>query len=136
MARPASRYPTELELEILKILWCDSPLSGREIRDALVPDRTLAYTSVMTMLKIMNQKKYLRRRKNAAGGFVYAPRVTEQDVARGMLDDLVDRVFDGSALAVMLNLLETSDIDQAELKQLRQLINRKGTSLEAKEQES
>ena len=135
MARPASRYPTELELEILKIIWRDSPLSGREIRDALSPGRELAYTSVMTMLKIMNQKKYLRRRK-VTGGFVYAPRVTEQDVARGMLGDLVNRVFDGSALAVMLNLLETSDIDQAELNELRKLINRKGTALEAKEQES
>ena len=134
MARPASRYPTELELEILKILWHDSPLSGREIRDALAPGRELAYTSVMTMLKIMTRKKYLRRRK-VAGGYMYAPRVSEQDVARGMLDDLVDRVFDGSALAVMLNLLESSDIDRAELKKLRKLINRKGTSPKAKEQE-
>ncbi len=134
MARPASRHPTELELEILKILWRQSPLSGREIRDALAPERELAYTSVMTMLKIMTQKKYLRR-KEVGGGFVYAPRVGEQGVARGMLDDLVDRVFDGSALAVMVSLLETGDMDTEELKTLRKLIARKGAGPNAKGEE-
>ena len=53
MARPASRHPTELELEILKVLWREGPLSGRQVRDALVPFRDLAYTSVMTVMNIM-----------------------------------------------------------------------------------
>jgi BlaI family transcriptional regulator, penicillinase repressor len=124
MARPASRYPTALELEILKILWRGRPRSGREVRDALAPYRDLAYTSVMTMMKIMARKRFLRRKKTG-GGYVYYPCVTEAEVTRGMLGDLVDRVFDGSAVAVMLNLLENSEIDQDELKELRKLIGRK-----------
>ena len=51
MPRPQSKNPTELELEILKILWCEQPLSGREIRDQLEPVRDVTYTSVMTALK-------------------------------------------------------------------------------------
>ena len=124
MARPTSRHPTELELEILKILWLEGPSPGREIRDALTGFRDLAYTSVMTIMKIMTQKKYVRRKK-ADGNFVYYPCVKEKTVAKRMLHDVVDRVFDGSATAVMLNLLQTADLDDEELRQLRQIINRK-----------
>ncbi len=78
----------------------------------------------MTIMKIMTEKKYVRRKK-ANGNFAYYPRVTEETVARQMLHDVMDRVFDGSAAAVMLNLLETADLDEEELGQLRQIINQK-----------
>ena len=130
MARPSSKYPTALELEILKILWRDGPGAVRAVRDALAEHRDLAYTSVMTVMNIMTAKGYLKRAKQG-GSYVYRPRVSEQATTRRMLGDLVDRAFDGSAMAVMLNLLETSDIDAEELKRLRALIGRK-----AKEQSS
>jgi predicted transcriptional regulator len=124
MARPPSPHPTELELEILKTLWQQGPLSGREVRDALAPRRDLAYTSVMTILNIMTRKKYLRRKKRG-GCFLYRPIIAERAVSKRMLGDLVDRVFDGSAASVMVNLLENADLDKRELKELRQLINQK-----------
>jgi len=124
MARPSSRYPTELELEILKVLWRDGPAPVRDVRDALAGFRELAYTSVMTIMNIMTKKGYLKRTKQG-GRYVYSTKITEKSISRRMLSDLVDRVFDGSAVAVMLNLLETSDVDEAELKQLRQIIKRK-----------
>jgi predicted transcriptional regulator len=118
-----------LELAILKILWRDGPRSVRQVRDALVEFRDLAYTSVMTILGIMNRKGYVRRSKSG-GSFVYRAVLTEQAAGRGMLRDIVDRVFDGSAVAVMQHLIETGDLDADELAQVRQLINRK-----AKEQQ-
>jgi BlaI family penicillinase repressor len=124
MARPTSRYPTELELEILKVLWREGPLSGRGVRDALAEIRDLAYTSVMTIMKIMTDKKYVRREK-VGGNFIYCALVAEKTVTRRMLGDIVDRVFNGSAAAVMLNLLQTSDLDEQELKQLRQIVNQR-----------
>jgi BlaI family transcriptional regulator, penicillinase repressor len=129
MARPASKYPTELELEILKVLWSAGPCSVRQVRDALVPFRDLAYTSVMTVMTIMVEKGYIQRTKQG-GGYVYRPRVKQDSTVRGMLSDLVDRAFDGSAATLMVSLLETKDIDADELRQLRELINRK-----AREQE-
>jgi BlaI family transcriptional regulator, penicillinase repressor len=125
MARRPSPHPTELELAILKILWREGPLSGRQIRDALAAFRDLAYTSVMTIMKIMTRKRYARRRK-VEGNYVYQSCVAEETVGREMLGDLVDRVFDGSAAAVMLNLLETADLDERELREIRRLLNRKG----------
>ena len=124
MARPTSRHPTELELEILKVLWREGPLSGRGIRDALAEIRDLAYTSVMTIMRIMTEKKYAQREK-VGGHFIYHACVTEKKVTQRMLGDIVDRVFDGSAAAVMLNLLQTADLDEQELKQLREIVNRK-----------
>lgn len=124
MARPTSKYPTELELEILKVLWRIGPAAGREIRDALAASRDLAYTSVMTVLNIMTRKKYLKRSK-VKGGFIYEARVSEQSTSGRMVLDLVDRAFAGSPSALMLSLLETGDVDADEIQRLRELINRK-----------
>ncbi len=124
MARPPSRYPTELELEILKVVWRQGPQSGREVRDTLAQRRELAYTSVMTVLNIMTKKKYLRRSKSGAS-FVYRAVVSEKAVSRGMLGDLVDRVFDGSSSAVLVNLMEDAELNPGELEKLRKLIDRK-----------
>jgi predicted transcriptional regulator len=124
MARPSSRHPTELELEILKVLWNQGACSVKQIQEALAQSRELAYTTVMTMLTIMTNKKYVRRTKSGAGN-VYEAAI-QQDAASGnMLQDLVDRVYDGSVPAVVQQLLESSDLDAEELEAIRQLIRRK-----------
>ena len=124
MARPASRHPTELELEILKVLWREGSLTVRQVRDALAPSRDLAHTSVLTMLSIMVNKGYLARAKRG-GRHVYRPRIAEKSVGRRMLGDLVDRVFDGSAAAAMVNLLEAGDLDRDEIRRIREVIDRR-----------
>ena len=124
MARPTSKHPTELELEILKILWRDGSLTGRQVRDALAESRDLAYTSVMTVMGIMEDKGYVRRRKQA-GSFVYSARIKEQSTTRRMMQDLIERAYDGSVATAMVSLLETADIDDRELQQLRELLNQK-----------
>lgn len=131
MARRESDYPTELELEILKVLWAESPLPVREVRMRLERDagRTLAHTSVITMLNIMVRKGYLRRRKEG-NAFLFSPKLEQQTLQRGLLGDLAARLFDGSPAEMALNLIETADIDANELAELRKLINRK-----AKEQQ-
>ncbi len=124
MARQASKHPTELELEILKILWRDGPLTGREVRDRLAETRELAYTSVMTIMGIMENKGYVKRKKTGKT-FIYSPRVTEAATKKRMLRDVVDRVYEGSTMSVVVNLLESADIAPDELKQLRELIRRR-----------
>jgi len=116
-----------LELEILKVLWGREPLPARDIRDALASGdaaRDLAPTSVITMLNIMVDKGYLDRTKNG-GAYTFRPLAKREDVSGGMLDDLVERVFSGSAASLMLSLLERADLDDDEIDQLRALIRRK-----------
>ena len=126
MARHSTRYPTELELEILQYLWQDGPLSGRAIRDSLEPQREVTYQSVMTILGIMENKGYVKRKK-VGGSYLYRARITEKATSKNMLQDLVQRLFKGSAAAAMLNLLETSDLSDEELKQLRESVSRRKT---------
>ena len=122
MVRPASRHPTELELEILKVLWREGPCPARAVWEALAAVRKLACTSVITVMNIMVEKGYLARRKRR-GSFVYRPRVGQDATAGRMLGDLVERVFDGSASAAMLNLLETGRLDEQEIRRMKELLD-------------
>jgi BlaI family penicillinase repressor len=125
MTRPKSTYPTDLELQILKLLWERSPLAVREIRELLANSgRVLAHTSVITTLNVMAGKQYLTRSMQGKS-CLFAPSVTRESVADGMLGDVVKRVFDGSAKAVMLSLFESSDIHPDELKDLKEILDRK-----------
>ena len=125
MARPASRYPTELELQILKILWQESPLLARGVQATLAADgRELAKTSGITTLNTMVEKKYLKRKKDA-NTYLFSPQISEDEVSNRVLGDVVDRVFDGSTASVVMKLFDVREIDDDELKELRRAINRK-----------
>jgi BlaI family penicillinase repressor len=129
MARPAAEQPTELELQILKILWEKSPQLVRDIRDELAKlGRDIAHTSVITTLNTMVKKRIVIR-KREGNAFLFSPRITREQVSRSVLGDIVNRVFDGSAKAVLLGVFEQNDIDRGELKELRKLIDQriKGT---------
>lgn len=124
MARPPSEYPTELELEILKILWQEAPRTVEAVRETLAAQgRELSHSSVITMLNIMVRKDYVERTKNGRA-FEFTPLVREDEVGREMVNDLVTRVFDGSASTLMLRLLETSDVDAQELAEIGKLIQK------------
>jgi BlaI family transcriptional regulator, penicillinase repressor len=127
MARPNSEYPTELELQILKVLWEAEPMTVRDVREALaVGGRDLAHTTVITMLGTMVEKGQIQKLEPIQGkAFRFSPLIQRDDVSRGMLGDIVDRVFDGSAEAVMLSLFDVKELDEEELSSLRKLLNRK-----------
>lgn len=130
MVRPASEYPTDLELQILKVLWArKAALTVREIRDALAAGgRDLAHTSVITTLGTMVDKGQVEKLPPEQGkgkAFRFSPLLSEAAVAKGMLGDLVDRVFDGSASAVMLSLFDVSELNEDELQRLKKLFNKK-----------
>jgi BlaI family transcriptional regulator, penicillinase repressor len=126
MARKKSKHPTELELEILKVLWVKSPQTVREVREAMAAlGRELAHTSLITTLNVMYDKGFVNRASAQEGrGFAFSPRVSRADVSQGMVGDLVERVFEGSASALMLSLLENEQIAARDLSELRSAIER------------
>lgn len=125
MARPASKYPTDLELHILKVLWQNSPLLARDVQAALAGDgRDLAKTSIITTLNTMVAKRYLTRSKQG-NTYLFSPKITESEVGNRVLGDVVERVFDGSTSAVLLKLFDVKDVDADELKELRKIIDQK-----------
>lgn len=127
MARPSSEHPTELELQILKVVWDSQPMTVREVRDALEQSgRDLAHTTVITMLGTMVEKGQIEKLEPLQGkAFRFSPLIGRDDVSKGMLGDLVERVFDGSAEAVMLSLFDVKELNEEELVSLRKLLNKK-----------
>ncbi len=125
MARSAPEYPTQLELQLLKILWERSPQTARQLRDALAErGRDLAHTSVITTLQKMVDKGQLEQLDPVEGkAYHFAPRLSQKSVARGMLGDLVNRLFDGSREAAVMTLFDTSELDESTLKRLRRAVN-------------
>ena len=121
MARSTTKHPTELELEVLNVLWDSGPLTGQAVRDSLAPARKLTYQSVMTVLGIMEEKKYVTRKKNG-GRFEYRAKISQKTTSKRMMGDLVDRLFGGSAAVAMINLIESSDLTDEELKELRKIL--------------
>jgi predicted transcriptional regulator len=127
MSRPSSENPTELELQILTILWDESPRTVRSVREALASQgRDLAHTSVITTMGTMVEKGQLEKLDPAEGkAFRFTPLIAKNDVSKKMLGDLKERAFGGSAELVMLSLFDLDDVDEAEIKRLRRMLNQK-----------
>lgn len=130
MPRKKSKHPTELELEILKILWACAPRTVREVREAMASEgRELAHTSLITTLNVMFDKGFVTRKAAREGrGYEFSPKFSRDEVSKDMVGDLVDRVFGGSASAMMLSLLENEQLDADDHAALRKAIEayRKG----------
>ena len=120
--------PTELELMILRVLWkAGKPLIVREIRQRLADDEQheLAHTSVVTTMHTMTKKKLVKRRQVNAKAYSFEALVQEHEVSRGMVEELLTRVFDGSPSALILSLLDSEQVTVEEHRELRRLINRR-----------
>lgn len=127
MARSKSKHPTELELEILKVLWREGELNVRQVREFLAESaRELAHTTLVTMLNLMTEKKYVSRRPKA-NSYLFRSKVTQEKVSQGMAADLVTRVFGGSRSALMLSLLDHQKLSTDERDQLLGLIEKTRT---------
>jgi predicted transcriptional regulator len=102
----ARELPPRLELECLKALWILGQASVRDVQDAMQPNRQLAYTTVMTVMDRLARRGCVRRHK-AGRSFVYIPVLTQEQVRRLAVNDLVDSLFDGSEKALQDFLFDT-----------------------------
>jgi predicted transcriptional regulator len=108
---------TPLELEIMKVLWDLGPASVQAVQQRL-PGEPLAYTTVQTMLNVLLDKgKVKRSLKNRA--FLYRPALSRVEAVRQTMKDLIDRMFDGSAEALVMGLVETRQLSPEKLDELR-----------------
>lgn len=117
---------TDRELEILKILWARGKASVREVQDDLNKAGTgpaVAYSTVQTLLNIMEDKKGLVRHVVEGRTFIYIPKKSSDRTIRELTKRFVDRVFDGALDRVMVALLDTKSPTTAEFDRLRAMID-------------
>jgi BlaI family transcriptional regulator, penicillinase repressor len=122
MPRPATPHPTDGELEILRVLWARGPTSLSTICEDLRTAREVATTTVATMLRVMLDKKLVKR-EGAGRGALWSASITQKNAARGMIRKLVEGVFDGSTHRLAAHLVEGGQLTGKQLSELRQLID-------------
>jgi BlaI family transcriptional regulator, penicillinase repressor len=122
MARPPNAHPTDGELELLQVLWQAGPCTLGQVCKTLRLQRPVATTTVATILKVMLDKRLVRR-KRTPQGYLWSARTTQRNTASGMVRKLVDSVFDGSAQRLVAHLLESHQLSEHERKELRRLID-------------
>lgn len=110
----------DLQLRIMRVLWNRGPATVANVQKGLGGDR-LAYTTVATMLRKMEDRGLVRHREEGRR-FVYEAVASADDVTRSMAHDLVDRLFEGSLADAVSHLLETREVSQQELARLERLI--------------
>jgi len=115
---------TDVELELISILWKMGEGSVNDVIFLLPPERELAYTSVSTILRILEQKKILKTRKEGRG-HVYIPLLTKDEYEKKALNHVVEKVFE-SPMALVKQLLDSNKLTEKELEEIKALFGKSG----------
>jgi len=112
---------TDAELEIMHVVWELDGGTVRQVYEILNQQRPLAYTTVMTMMNILEEKGHLTRRKEGRA-YRYQPVRPKSQVISGMVDDFVGRVFEGSAAPLVVSLVKDKKISKKDLDEIARMI--------------
>ena len=107
----------------MKIVWDRESATVRDVYEALLEQRKVAYTTVMTMMKILEQKKYLKK-SQADRAYVYRPAQPKRQVIGAMVRDFVNRVFNGSAEPLLVHLVQEHDLSPEEWDEIARLLRK------------
>ena len=121
MARPPSPVLTDAEARVMSVVWQRHTVSVADVVAALKKKRAVSYSTVQTILRILEEKGYVAHEK-VARAFIYRPRVDAAQARRRALRHLVQRLFNGSPSLLVLNVLEDEQIEAEELSRLKKLI--------------
>lgn len=131
--RPAKSTLTGHELEIMKVVWKLDTATVRLVYEELLKHRRIAYTTVMTMMNILEQKGYLKKHQDERA-YVYVAAQPQKQVIGSMVREFVQRVFNGSAEPLLAHLVEDEQLTERDLEEIRRTIksSRKARSGSAK----
>jgi BlaI family penicillinase repressor len=116
-----ARTLTEQELEIMKVVWERPSSTVRDVYEAMRERKAVAYTTVMTMMNILESKGHLVKRPEGRA-YVYEPAQARTQVISNMVQDFLDRVFNGAAQPLLLNLVQDRKVSQDDLDEISRLI--------------
>lgn len=114
----------DLQHAIMAVLWQHGEATTAQVHDALREERGLAFTTIATMLRKMEDKGVVAHRADRRQ-FVYRPAVSEDQVRRSMVGELVERLFGGDPTALVAHLVSENEIDAGELRELRRRLRRR-----------
>ena len=121
MARKESPVLTEAELPLMDVIWARGTCTVSDVLEALPNDPPLAYNTVLTTLRILEEKGYLEHEKDGRA-FVYKPRVPREQARHSALRLLLSRFFENSAEQLVHNLLQSEKLSASEIRRLKKMI--------------
>jgi predicted transcriptional regulator len=113
--------PTDLELEILKVIWKRGQATVREVFGDLLQQRKIAYTTVLTMMGVLERKGHVTKEPGERA-YVYSPTKPQNQVVENMVEEFVKRVFNGSAKPLLVHLMEDRNIRPEELDEIERML--------------
>ena len=122
--KPKKPILTEQELEIMKIVWRTGSVTVRDVYEELLSRRKIAYTTVMTMMGVLEQKGHLKKSAEERA-YVYTPAQPQREVVGNMVQEFVKRVFNGSAKPLLVHLIEDKKISPEEIDEISRLFKDK-----------
>lgn len=126
MPRPAAKDLTQRELEVMHVFWRNGALTAAEAREHLANQRVLTYTTVANLVRILQEKGFLKQ-MNDERPFVYAPARSYEEVSQRLLGDVLDRVFKGSREQLLVRLVESRKLSARERAVLQELLQEEST---------
>jgi len=119
--RPKHNTLTPQELEIMKLVWQRGAATVRDVYEVLLERRKIAYTTVMTMMKILETKGYLKKRRRDRA-FLYRPAHPKNQIIGGMIREFIDRVFNGSPEPLLVHLVKSRHLSEKDLQKIARMV--------------
>jgi len=124
MARRKGQTLTDLEADVMQVVWQRGEATVRDVYETLRATRPLAYTTIMTVLSTLAKKSIVEYSKEGRA-YVYRPKVSKKEAAQRSVTKVLQKFFDGSPRALVAHLIDADAISPDEFESLRQLLNKK-----------
>ena len=111
----------KLELQVMKLIWGRGNATVRDVWEELYPEKRLAYTTVATVMRKLESKGFLKHDERDRT-YIYRPLIEQGEVSQGMLKELIDGLFDGSAAKLVNTLVQSQDLTEKDLAQIQRII--------------
>ncbi|GMU23116.1 MAG: transcriptional regulator [Phycisphaerae bacterium] len=123
MARRASPHPTEVEWQILRVLWERGPSTVRQVHEALEGERDTGHSTTLKMMQVMTEKGLLLKDDDQRPQ-VYRPAMSQEKAQSQFVDDLIQRVFGGAADKLILRAVSSRHVSRKDLQEIRKLLKK------------
>ncbi len=118
-----TKQPTTSELEILNILWEKEPATVREVHEVIGSNKPVTYTTVLKQMQIMTDKGLVERDEQGKA-HIYRSKIARSETQKGLVSELLEKVFRGSAIQLVQHLLDNKTASPAEMKEIREMIDK------------
>lgn len=116
--------PSEAELEILQEIWESAPLTVREVHEKLALRKKVGYTTTLKQMQRMLEKGFIKRKEEEKGHY-YSALIKEEETKSQIFDKMIDTLFKGSAMEMIMHALGRNDSNEEELKMLKEWLDNK-----------